>query len=380
MDFLYAHADFSGPAFRANASRREGDGGLSPGKLVFAEDLERFAGRAYESLLAELTEGAAPDSCNIGGPSIVSLIHAAQVLQGQGHSVRYYGALGTDETGAVLKTALAKLPLEGIAVSVKEGPSSRTDVLSDPDYDNGHGERTFIHLPGASSFLYPEDLEDSFFDAHIAAFGGTALLPPIHEELTPLLRKARGCDAVTIVNLVYDYRMEAQRKKWTLGRYDDAYPFIDILIADREEAVKTSGQASEEAAARWFLAQGTGAVVITQGAKPVTLTAGKGFFAPLDITRLPVCEESAYNLPANKGDTTGCGDNFAGGIIAAVAEQFHRGAADLREACISAIAAGGFARFTLGGVFYETYPGEKRERLTAPLETYRKTLLKASKI
>lgn len=69
-DILYAHSDFSVPAFKRDLSLREGDDGLTPDRLVFAEDFERFTGKPWDA--------APPDSCNPGGPSIV-LVYAAQV-------------------------------------------------------------------------------------------------------------------------------------------------------------------------------------------------------------------------------------------------------------------------------------------------------------
>ena len=49
MDLLYPEVDFSTPAFAAVRTRREGDGGLAPGRLVFAEDAKRFSGRPFSS-------------------------------------------------------------------------------------------------------------------------------------------------------------------------------------------------------------------------------------------------------------------------------------------------------------------------------------------
>ncbi|MDR2518722.1 MAG: carbohydrate kinase family protein [Spirochaetaceae bacterium] len=375
MDFLYADTDFSGPAFIAASARKQGDQGLHPGRLVFADDLEAFTGRNYAALLAEICAGAPPVSCNLGGPSAVSLAHASQIVRGPEHAVAFYGAAGTDETSRLMRRCLERIPFTKTNLVVKEGTTPRTDVLSDPRHDNGQGERTFIHIPGDASFLCPEDLGDDFFDAHIAAFGGTALLPPLHKGLTGLLRKARQRGALTVVNLVYDYQSDLRfpGRKWKLGEQDDAYPFIDILIADRDEALKTAGQRRVEDAARWFLAQGAGAAVITQGARPVVLIAKGGFFAPLDLTYLPVSQ--GIDRECATGDTTGCGDNFAGGLIVALAEQpAPAGAADLREACIPAAAAGGFARMTIGGVFYEQYAGEKRALLAPYLASYRQQL------
>jgi sugar/nucleoside kinase (ribokinase family) len=381
LDILYACGDFSAPAFKRALSWKEGDGGLTPGRLVFAEDFEKFAGKPYDAALAEIT-GGPPSSRNLGGPSIVSLAHAAQVL-GEAAEVRYYGMRGFGEPGDFVEAALARLPFKEYRLTGKEGAEPRTDVISDPLYDNGHGERTFINLLGAANRFGPGDLDDSFFDAHMIAFGGTALTPPIHDGLTSLLKRAGDRGAVRVVNLVYDFRGETAfpGKKWKLGAEDDAYPFIDLLIADKDEALKTSGTARTEEALRWFFAQGTRAVIITDGSRPVRFAAaGKGVFAPVELCALPVCEEVNRELaahPERRGDTTGCGDNFAGGVIASLAEQLAaspRGKADLRECAVQGTVAGGFACFTVGGTFYERYSGEKRELLAPYVAAYRKQL------
>jgi sugar/nucleoside kinase (ribokinase family) len=401
VDFLYPRADFSAPAFREKLSRKDGDGGLAVGKLVFAENFEKFVKTPYESALKEIA-GGTPPSHNLGGPAVVSIVHAAQVL-GDTAEVFFYGARGDDETGGLVEEALVRAgfmpqnpPGQDAAVRTEQGagvlarytlkrckgPTPRTDVLSDPDYDNGHGERTFINLIGAAGEFGPEDLGDGFFDADIIAFGGTALTPKIHDSLAELLGKAKQNGVRTVVNLVYDYRSEqaAPGKKWKLGKNDDAYPHIDLLIADRDEALRTSGCSSTGDAARWFVKEGCGGAIITEGTKPLRLAAGTRLFKPLVETELPVSEAINRELaahPEKRGDTTGCGDNFAGGVIAGLAEALGglpagtAGGIDLREICIPGIAAGGYACFTLGGVFYEKRPGEKRELLAPFIETYK---------
>ncbi|MHC6203756.1 carbohydrate kinase family protein [Breznakiellaceae bacterium SP9] len=381
IDFLYPAIDFSTAAFQQARSRQEGDGGLSPGRLVFAEDFERFMEQPYETALKTISYGMPPASHNLGGPSVVSLTHAAQVL-GENAQVCFFGIRGSDETGDLVEAALSRLPFRTYRLFAKPGATPRTDVLSDPAYHNGHGERTFINLLGAARNFSPADLGDDFFDAHIIALGGTGLTPSLHDSLTEILKQARKNGAVTVVNLVYDYRSEisAPGKKWKLGIRDDAYPSIDVLIADHDEALKTSGCSSSADAAAWFLSQGTGAVLITEGAKAIRIAAGKGICKPLETQTLPVSELVNRDLaahPERRGDTTGCGDNFAGGIIAGIAEQLaftSRGNIDLREACIPGTTAGGFACFTVGGTFYETYPGEKREKLVPYIAAYRKQI------
>ena len=382
IDYLYARADFSTEAFAAARSRTPGDGGLSPGKLVFAEDFERFAGEPYAAALARLTGGAAPDAHNLGGPSVVALAHAAQVREGSGDSIRFFGARGDDATGDLVSAALARLPLDEARVETLPGATPRTDVLSDPGYDGGHGERTFINLIGTAGSYGPERLPEDFYDAEIVALGGTGLVPPLHDGLTGILRKARARGAATAVNLVFDFRNEQRLSggKWPLGADDDAYPFIDLLVADREEALRTTGRNDTDAAIARFLELGVGAVVVTEGRRDIRLASRGGLFAPMSLRSLPVCEAVNEELaahPERRGDTTGCGDNFAGGLLASALEQLAaapRGKLDLAEACVWAAASGGFACFTVGGTYYEGRPGEKRERLLPYVDAYRRQL------
>ena len=396
LDCIYADEDFSGHAYQKAMSKKTGDGGLTPGQLVFSDALEKFMGKPYDDVLTSLTNNKAPDARNLGGPSAVSLAHAAQILAGKksnSFAVRYFGACGNDNTAYTIKEKLAALPFADASMVQKNCPGSRVDVFSDPRYDNGCGERTFVYRRGAQDEFRPEDLGDDFFNADIIAFGGTALVPHLHDNLTELLKRSGNCGAITEVNLVFDFRSEANNpgQKWKLGVKDDAYPFIDILIADQEEALKTSGKDSAENAALWFLDSGCGAVVITRGSKPVVLCAGSTgrLFKKTGLIYLPVCEEidkTLANNPEKRGDTTGCGDNFAGQVIAELALAIASGekdgsdnqdspaCLDLREICIPAVVAGGYACFIVGGTYYEKETGEKRQILEPFIKAYREQL------
>ena len=395
LDCIYKDEDFSGPAYQKAMSKETGDGGLTPGKLVFSTALEKFMNKPYDEVFAFLNGGKNPDAWNLGGPSAVSLAHAAQILSsnggktgGESFVVRYFGVRGSDPTGDMFEEKITSLPFAETRLVRKNFPNPRVDVLSDPRYDNGSGERSFIYRSGAADEFYPGDLSDDFFDAGIAAFGGTGLTPRLHDNLTELLKRCRKNGAVTEVNLVYDFRSEVEGpgQKWKLGIKDDAYAYIDLLLADQEEALKTSGKASAEEAAAWFLDRGCGAVVITRGRQPLLLCAGgsapqgAGLFKKTELMYLPVCEEVNQELadyPERRGDTTGCGDNFTGQVIAELAETIaygRRNGIDLREICIPAVAAGGFACFIVGGTYYEKEAGEKRRLLEPYVKAYRKQL------
>ena len=128
----------------------------------------------------------------MGGPGLVSLINTAQLLSSENIEVHFYGGTGSDDTAEWIHQLVQKTPLDTThyrRISKRRTPF--TDVLSDQTYDNNHGERTFINNIGAAWDYTPDLLGSDFFKADIVCFGGTALVPQIHDSLTDLLRKAK---------------------------------------------------------------------------------------------------------------------------------------------------------------------------------------------
>ena len=95
----------------AYLSLNRGDGGLTPGQLVFREEFEKFSGDSFDTVLNRITGGRKHDKINIGGPSIVSLINTAQLVDKEHCEVRFYGRGGNDEIGNYLLSALKKTPV-----------------------------------------------------------------------------------------------------------------------------------------------------------------------------------------------------------------------------------------------------------------------------
>jgi sugar/nucleoside kinase (ribokinase family) len=92
---------------------------------------------------------------------------------------------------------------------------------------------------------------------------------------------------------------------------------------------------------------------------------------------MPVSEAISEELNKNhSGDTTGCGDNFAGGAIASLVLQLQNGSTkiDLKEAASWGIVSGGFSCFYMGGTFHQKEPGEKRQQITPYYEAYLKQI------
>lgn len=375
LDRIYGHVDFNSEAFRKCLSKKAGDGGLEPGKLTFEEDLEAFVVQPFMSeILPSLTKGQEADKENIGGPCIVALINASQLAYKESE-VCFYGCRGDDEVAAIIMQKLNQTKLDLSHYRVEKGSeTASTSVLSDPNYDNGHGERTFVNTIGASWHYLPDEVDESFYDSEICVFGSTALVPRIHEGLIPMLKKAKAKGCVTVVNTVYDFINEKKNpdKPWPMGESDESYKFIDLLLVDHEEALRLSGCKDIPSAIAFFREKGTGAVVVTNGAQNIYLWAASPLFGNVEEQTMPVSEAVGKAIKAGKkGDSTGCGDNFAGGVIGSLARQMSNGQSlDLKEACRWGVVSGGFACFYYGGTYLETKEGEKFAQLQELYDQY----------
>lgn len=410
IDRIYDNVDFQSDAFRKYWSKKAGDGGLEPGKLTFEEELESFAGESFASGILPLpTAGRPPQKENVGGPCVVALINAAQLAYRESE-VCFYGCRGDDGVGEGLMQKLRQTDLDLSHYRIQEGSeTASTSVLSDPHYDNGHGERTFVNTIGASWHYLPGEVDDSFYESDICVFGGTALVPRIHQGLSAMLRRAKEKGSITVVNTVYDFLNEKEHpdKRWPMGDGDESYPYIDLLIVDREEALRLSGEGDIPSAIAFFREKGAGAVLVTNGSHNVSLWANSPLFGKVEEQTLPVSAAVGEALKRGKkqgstaegevkGDSTGCGDNFAGGVIGSLARQFYNekmknerdeadstaaansslfilhSSFDLIEACRWGIVSGGFACFYYGGTYLEQHEGEKLAHLK---ELYDKYLL-----
>jgi sugar/nucleoside kinase (ribokinase family) len=313
------------------------------------------------------------------------MIHAAQMLDKEDFEVKFYGMGGYDNHAQQIFDMVGQTPLniENYKTSSNR-TTPTTDVFSDPDYDNGHGERTFVNNIGAAWDITPEQISDEFFDSDIQCFGGTALVPHLHDNLTGLLQRSKKNDCITVVNTVFDFRNQKNNpgKLWPLLDSFEDYRLIDVLIMDCEEAMKISGTAGIDEAARFFASTQVSSFIITNGANDLFAKSNGLLFEKTEIMKFPVSKMIAAEIksnPALRGDTTGCGDNFVGGIITSLAIQLKntaKGTFNLTEAISWGISSGGFCCFTVGGTYLEPFPGEKRQRVQIIQEDYKKQLIK----
>lgn len=379
LDILYTRVDFSGPAFQRRLSKLPGDGGLVPGELVFTKDLEKFSVETYSNILRDITDGHEPSAINIGGPAIVALINVAQMVGAQG-TVNYFGFMGDDKLSDLLLEKLSWTPLVTDGYLQKKGRTPSTDVLSDPHYGNDRGERTFICTKGIADNFCENDIPAKFYSSDIVLLGATAMVPKLHNELSSVLEKVKKRGTITVVTTVFDFLNEqlSPGKQWPLGTNHNSLKLIDLLICDEVEALKISGKKNRAESIEYFIKNGVGAVVVTSGINDVLFSSNGKLFGNVQNGKLPVCSaiDSDIEERGSIGDTTGCGDNFAGGVVSYLLETLSKNKAlDFYEAIAWGTVTGGFARFYPGGVYLETTPGEKRESVEHYLEIYKKEVL-----
>ncbi len=171
-------------------------------------------------------------------------------------------------------------------------------------------------------------MDDDFYNSNIVYFGGTALVPQLHDNLSDLLEKAKQNKCITVVNTVFDFRSEKKNPgyPWPLDKSPEHFKLIDLLILDAEEALKITGRNDLHKAAEYLIQLKVSSFIITDGAHNVLAWSGGGLFKKTELLQMPVSEKvkSVLLLRRNlSGETTGCGDNFAGGVITSLAMQLN---------------------------------------------------------
>lgn len=232
------------------------------------------------------------------------------------------GAVGDDEKADWVLLTMQKHGIDTSAMQRLTGvPTSATILNVRPN-----GDRPALHMRGASDhFDVPPALYDQVFDAPIIMLGGTGLLARLDGEGgLILLKEAKRRGRTTVFDLI---GATAETARIVLP----LVPYIDYFMPSIEEARAMSGQVSALDCANYFLAQGAQCCIFTLGAEGA-------FYAHKDGTRLM---SPAYDVKVV--DTTGCGDAFDAGFIAALHHKM-----DVKTSLRFAQAAAGLVATGLG--------------------------------
>lgn len=245
----------------------------------------------------------------------------------------WLGAMGADVVFAARVGAADRAMYEnyfrGLGVSpVLAGdpdmPSGVLVTIVDPD-----GERSFLTDRGANLNLSPKDLPDSLLDdvAMVMVSGYSFFAPGPRAAVQALFAEARARGlAVAVDPASVGFLVEVgpgQFVDWTRG--------ATAIFANESEAEALTGAVGHEEQMR-ALGQHYKTVVIKRGALGAAIGGRDGVRIELPAPSVSVL------------DTTGAGDAFAGGFIAASVAG-----ADEAEALAKGIAAGARAVQSIGG-------------------------------
>lgn len=208
-----------------------------------------------------------------------------------------------------------------------EKPTGTSVGLIDDDF-----QPRFVHTSGANrgltaAVIDPQALVEAgvkFF--HIAGF---FVLPNLCENVAEKLAELQALGIVTSLDVVFNTRMDDPQLRDALWK---ALPRLDYFLANDHEAFRLTGETNPEQAAAILKEHGARNVIVKLGAE--------GCYA--------LSDEFTGVVPALKVevvDTTGAGDAFAAGFIAALVRS-----ADVKLACEAGNQAGGRIVQKLGAI------------------------------
>jgi len=205
--------------------------------------------------------------------------------------------VGDDELGGWLLNQARSRGLADAIIVRRDARTSASIVAIHPD-----GERSFFSCKGACHAMTGEDITDHHLAAHDVFYLGSAFdLPKIDDGgLATLLERAKTRGLFTVLDVTTDLtpaHMDVLRP---------ALPHVSLFMPSQGQALGLTSTSDPEQAARRFRKLGCETVVVKLGGDGCLVLTGDDD----RCIRLP-----AYR--ANVVDTTGAGDAFVSGYLAA---------------------------------------------------------------
>jgi sugar/nucleoside kinase (ribokinase family) len=285
-------------------------------------------GNAVADVLARPVDQLAPSGTSQPLEDVVlgpggNGINSAIALTRLGVSVRVAAAIGNDRFGQFLRDRVRAEGIDDANLVLLSGAKTSTSIV----LIETSGERRFLHLRGVSAFFSGQHLDWGQIEgSDIFHYASAFALPAFDEAcLEPSLKHARELGCLTSVNICWDVR-----GRW-LKLIQPALAHTDFIFPNREEGRQLTGEKEPAAIAARLRGLGVKTVIIKLGAKGCYVESAQGAFTSPGFAVQPV-------------DTTGAGDCFAAGFLAALC----RGQS-LPLAAQYANAAGALATLGLGG-------------------------------
>jgi sugar/nucleoside kinase (ribokinase family) len=240
-----------------------------------------------------------PDRGSLGLVDEISLhgggcaLNTASALARLGLDAGVAGKVGDDALGAFLVSLLNERGVDRDGVLVDPSVStSATVVLVDMA-----GERTFLHLPGASASVRDEELDPRYlFSGRCLHLAGALVMEELDGEPgARLLAEAKSRALLTSLDTVWD----------ATGRWErilPVLPHVDLFAPSLPEGRAITGEEEPSTVASWLRERGVGEVVLKCGASGC-YASGEGFEGALEA------------FPVTAVDATGAGDAFVAGLL-----------------------------------------------------------------
>ena len=224
--------------------------------------------------------------------------NVAMNLSSLGEKVELLTKIGNDDLGEYL---FQKLEKAGIGVKwckKVENPTSASGVFIKED-----SERSFLSYKGACHSMCKEDFTTACLEGMEYLYLGSAFdLPELDGRgMAEVFEKAQRAGVKTILDTTGEPK--ADEMKW----FSEVLKYTDYFLPSLREAKLLTGCEAPEAAARKFLACGSGTVVIKLGEQGSLLVDRDG-------------EKRINTFPTKAIDTTGAGDAFVAGFIKGLTE------------------------------------------------------------
>ncbi len=223
--------------------------------------------------------------------------NTAYTLATLGVPAKLVGFIGSDVFGEFLRARLGAAGVDVEGVKVTDAASPVTVALVHQD-----GSRAFLHRPGASATAFeelPELTADLVAGCTVFHLANPFAMPNMRRHAAEALRRARAAGLITSMDTGWDSRGEWMR---VIG---PCLPFVDLLFTNEDEARELTGCADADVAARQLREGGARTVIAKLGGRGCLVASDAG------VERTP-----AFVVPVV--DTTGAGDCFAGGFLAAL--------------------------------------------------------------
>lgn len=232
-----------------------------------------------------------------GGNAMTAAINLTKM----GVPASIIGKVGNDMFGSYLRSRLDEVGADTRGLKTDDSVQTSASVLM---IDEG-GERSFFHCVGTNGTFGIDDVDfDVIAEADLVFVTGTFLLDRFDgKETMEFLKKCKEMGKTTFLDVCWD-----AKGKWG-ELLDMSMPYIDYLMPSIDEAVKIAGCEDPDLIADVFMSKGAANVVIKMGKM--------GSYLRLDGEKKGRIFQAVKGIKAI--DTTGAGDSFCSGFLAAMA-------------------------------------------------------------